>query len=343
MLIKKFPEDFIVEEIPDFEIVEQGEYAVYRLKKTNLNTEHAIELVCEILRTSRSSINYAGTKDKNAVSTQYISIHKNKGKSGIERPNLHMEFVGFCEEPLSLGSLKGNKFQITVRELSDDEKKIFEKNMNSGSKIPNYFDEQRFSQNNLEIGISIIKKDFKKASELIQESFGHNENFVRTHLEKDQKDYVGAIRMMPKKILSMYIHSVQSYLYNHALSELLKEYASLKNIAYKEIPYSNGQMIFYQRPEDYKQVPVDGLQLVGFDTTILSRYIAEKLKELQIEQRDFIIRALPDMSVEGSTRKCFVDIEYFSFEYIDEKTLKLSFNLPKGSYATIFIKALFSK
>jgi tRNA(Glu) U13 pseudouridine synthase TruD len=42
MIIKKFPEDFIVEEIP-VGFSGTGGYAIYRLTKKNYNTESAVE------------------------------------------------------------------------------------------------------------------------------------------------------------------------------------------------------------------------------------------------------------------------------------------------------------
>ena len=57
-------------------------------------------------------------------------------------------------------------------------------------------------------------------------------------------------------------------------------------------------------------------------------------------QRDFIIRALPELSVEGAIRECFIDVEDLKIERMDDRAI-VEFFLPKGSYATIVVKALF--
>ena len=79
---------------------------------------------------------------------------------------------------------------------------------------------------------------------------------------------------------------------------------------------------------------------MGFDTNIMQTVIAEQMKSLDITQRDFIIKAIPELTMEGTTRECFAQVEGFSSEKLDEKTIKIKFSLPKGSYATIVVKAL---
>ena len=71
------------------------------------------------------------------------------------------------------------------------------------------------------------------------------------------------------------------------------------------------------------------------------------LESLGLDQKSFLIRQAPELSVEGSSRKAVVRAERFSFSVDNDefnprmKKITLSFFLPKGSYATIFIKYLF--
>ena len=119
MLIKKFPEDFIVEEVSDIELKKSGSFAVYKLEKKQLNTEQAVGYISKKCNIERKDIKYAGSKDRNAITRQYITIFRNNGKLEFKTDNLKLKFLGFIEEPLSLGRLKGNDFQIIIRELSD--------------------------------------------------------------------------------------------------------------------------------------------------------------------------------------------------------------------------------
>ena len=71
------------------------------------------------------------------------------------------------------------------------------------------------------------------------------------------------------------------------------------------------------------------------------------MKNNEITQRDFIIRQLPQVTVEGTMRKAFIGVSDLKIEDgADElnkgmKKIIASFSLPKGSYATVVIKALF--
>lgn len=314
MIIKNFPEDFIVEEIP-IKFSGNGDYAIYRLKKKNLTTEYSIDYICKKFNISKKNIKYAGTKDKHAITEQYISIFKNKGNLKLNKENINLEFVSFHNEPLSLGSLTGNKFKIKIRNISNEEIFCFNKKNKEDYIFPNYFDDQRFSNNNLEIGISILKKNFKKACELANLSFKNN-------------DYVSALKTVSSKTLLFYIHSVQAYIFNKELSELI-----INNGNYYLKEYKHGKLAFSENNIYYK-LP-KSLKLVGFDNE------NPVLKELGLNSKNFIIKQFPELSVEGTNRECFIRTSIKYNLNIPENEIDLEFSLPKGSYATILIKSLF--
>ena len=113
------------------------------------------------LRKPVKHIGYAGLKDKEAVTEQFVSIYKGTQRQieKLDLKDIELVFKGYADERINLGSHEGNHFVITVRNLTNE--KINKK------PIPNYFDEQRFSTDNVTIGRAIVKKDFKKAIELI--------------------------------------------------------------------------------------------------------------------------------------------------------------------------------
>ncbi len=319
MIIKKFPEDFIVEEIP-VGFSGDGDYAVYLLTKKDYNTESAVEHICKSLNIKRKDIKYAGSKDKHAITRQYISIFKDDGKLSIDNDDLKLQFISFNDQPLSLGTLQGNKFNIKVRELNIEEMRLFEEHFIQDFIFPNYFDDQRFSENNYDIGLSILKRDFKKACELIG-------------LEVKGNDYVSALKSIPSKTLLFYIHAVQSYLFNKELSEKIMNMGR-----YYLRDYRHGQLAFLNDKEYDKSLK--HLRLAGFDSDKQNEAL---LSDIGLTSRDFIIKQFPELSVEGIERECFVRTNVF---YKNNKSdnineIDLEFSLPKGSYATMLIKALF--
>jgi len=327
-IIKSKPEDFIVNEIPDREWQENGKYLVLKVKKTNLNTEYIAQYICKTLGLKRSLLTYAGTKDRNAITTQFFSI-KDASKSHLERLRLDgatFSFAGFTSEPLSLGSLKGNEFIITVRNLEPNQMP------HPLTIMPNYFGPQRFgvSGTNAEIGKLFIKKNFEEASKLIIEAGGDQATSLKESLAKQEHNYSTAFRSIPKKILSIYVHAYQSLLFNEMLEELVKTVSS-KDFVGLKIP------------------------LIGFDTDEpdfppLRTVFNKILEREQLTQRDFIIREIPDLTSEGDMRSATIPIEHLVLgtpEHDEEnpgkQKITIAFTLPKGAYATVAIKELFGE
>ncbi len=290
--LKEKPEDFIVNEITNIKLKKKGNYSIFFLKKNNYTTEKAVQTIANKLNIPRKFISYAGNKDKVAITTQYISIKNAKIKE-LELKDIRLDFKGYLDKPILLGDLKGNEFIIKV--ITDEKlKKI--------NKMVNCFGEQRFSKNNKEIGKLIVKRDFKRAVDFI---IKNNEEQVKEYLSKKPTDYIGALRKIPLKILKLYVHSYQSYLWN--------EMAAKSNV---------------------KTLPI-----IGFGTEV-TKDIQKILEKEGINSRDFIIKQIPELSSEGTERDLFVDIKNLEIEKI-EKGYIIRFILPKGSYATETIKQIF--
>ena len=341
--IKQILEDFIVKEITNTELKDSGNYTYFILKKKNYTTERAVSAIAHYLKTDRKNIGYAGSKDKNAITEQMISIKGFNKIKDIELKDIELIYKGRGDERLSLGDLKGNEFVITVRNLSKEKIKINSKTLS----IPNYFDEQRFSKNNAEIGKSVLKKDFKKAVDLILEDSSEKtsgfEKDVKEHISRLPNDFIGAIKKVPKKIRMMYVHAFQSLIFNKAITELIK----LETHDYKKVDYSQGIFVFPNKEINNTKIPI-----IGFGTEFKDKKLRDIslkiLKEEGIELRDFIIRGMPELASEGNERDMFVIAEDIKTKVEkdelnkDKKKCIISFKLPKGSYATIVIKKIFN-
>ncbi|MFC1686726.1 tRNA pseudouridine(13) synthase TruD, partial [Nanoarchaeota archaeon] len=157
--IKQIPEDFVVKEISNVKIKDslkdKGIYAYFKLTKKERNTIDAIKLISRKLGIPEKDIGFAGSKDRNAITEQMISIKEVKSKnykekaSKLELKDITLEFISYGENPICLGDLQGNYFEIVIRNL--DASILKEK-----AKIINYFDEQRFGKNNIKVGRNII-------------------------------------------------------------------------------------------------------------------------------------------------------------------------------------------
>ncbi|MBS3168490.1 tRNA pseudouridine(13) synthase TruD [Candidatus Woesearchaeota archaeon] len=317
MQLKTLPEDFIVEEILNLNLEkERQDYSIARLTKKGWDHFKLIQKISKILNLKPKFIGYAGIKDKQAITTQYISFYKvSKEKiNKIKIQDFSLEFLGYSKERINLGDLKGNNFKIIVRNLT---KKV---DIPKDIQIENYFDDQRFGKlNNTHlIGKSIIKKDFKETCKLLDLDVN--------------KDYINEIQKQPKKLLKFYISAYQSYLWN----ETLKSIISKKEFTKKD--YSIGELYFSNiKLKNFK------LPLVSFDTK-KQRELDRILEKEKITRSDFITRQFPDLVSESKERDALVNVKEIRSKYSEEDInkfkLELEFYLPKGSYATILIKKL---
>jgi tRNA pseudouridine13 synthase len=113
----------------------------------------------------------------------------------------------------------------------------------------------------------------------------------------------------------MFIHSVQSYIFNVTLTKLLE--------AGKTLP--------------------DTLPLVGYNTNLESevgKIIKEIMEAEGIDCELFRLKHMPELSEAGEERNTKLTVKNFKILHIEEKELTIRFILDKGSYATVLLKAL---
>ncbi len=332
--IKQVPEDFAVEEIPAAKLAEEGDYSYFIMEKKLLNTIRAVRLVAQALGIRIGRIGWAGNKDRNAVTKQIISF-QGVGRERVEKlsiDGIRLRYFGRGSERIFIGNLAGNKFCIVIRNLSSNDCRKISVNLEAlrktGFLIPNYFDEQRFGGNNVEIGEALLRHDF---------------SFAAREIYREEMDNpLAALRRVHKSNLSLYVHACQSLLFNETLSEYIRSIGC----CFSTVQYSRGEFLFPLARTESKALPV-----VGFGTELEGDAVAEAARKIlrkhKLTQRDFIIRQLPELSVEGTLRDAFVKADDFELGKPEDdelnsgmKKLRIKFSLPKGSYATIVVKAL---
>lgn len=318
MKIKQRREDFFVREISNLSRG-KGEYNYFLMRKKGRNT---LDVVKEISRKLNRKVGFAGSKDRNAVTEQNISILnvKKERVENLRLRNVELKYIGSGSKPISLGDLRENEFRIIVRDLENkDYRRI--------KQVINYFDEQRFSEKNVEVGFALLKKDFGKVCGLLKLEFGG-------------KDYLNAIRLLDRRLLLLYLHSVQSLIWNETVEEYLrKNYRDMF-----EVPYPIGRFVFVNGEVRNKKVP-----LVGFLCKLGDfGKIANRILEYEgLGREDFIIRELPDLILEGGKRDLVVNVKNLNVEFDDDELNKgrykavVKFRLPKGSYGSLVIKEMF--
>jgi tRNA pseudouridine13 synthase len=320
MKIKQKHEDFIVEEISTVKPQKSGEYTYIQVKKTNWTTQRAVQQVARNLRVSRTRIGFAGNKDKNAITTQVCSVWKTSPEQikHINIKDIEVKVLGQGDERITLGELIGNRFQIKVREVSEEEliklKVNFPKIKKEG--FLNIFGSQRFGTAGTthKIGNAIVNGNLKEAVKLFLTEHGDNEvaqafgKYTRRHwgdwkkvinecpnflglekavlnwLVKYPKDFGGALRSIPKPTRRIFISAYQSAIWN------------------KEAEKSEKEIIIIP--------PIE-------------------------------IKRMPELNMRGAERQRVIKPKKLTYK-VSKDVVSLSFDLQKGSYATVLIDALFS-
>jgi tRNA pseudouridine13 synthase len=149
--IRCTPEDFRVVEQLGFEPDGHGEHLFLRLSKRNANTEWVAARLARLTGRGRAAVGYAGMKDRHAVTEQWFSLHwpfsASPELAELQDDGIEVLSVQRHSRKLRRGALKGNRFEIRVRELQGDPQAIagrLERIALEG--FPNYFGEQRLGR-----------------------------------------------------------------------------------------------------------------------------------------------------------------------------------------------------
>ncbi|MEJ6591757.1 MAG: tRNA pseudouridine(13) synthase TruD [SAR86 cluster bacterium] len=149
--LKQQAVDFVVNERLGFEPSGIGEHCYVRIRKTGANTAWVAENLARYLNIKPFDVNYAGRKDRHAVTTQWLSCHL-PGKLMPDFADMALtgvEIVETCrhDKKLRRGSHAGNEFEIRLRDIQADSQDLEQRLAQIAAQgFPNYFGEQRFGR-----------------------------------------------------------------------------------------------------------------------------------------------------------------------------------------------------
>lgn len=116
-----------------------------------MSTWKLITVLAKATGLKERDIGYAGLKDKNATTIQYISLPKQYEKE--LNKNLTTEKIEILERSynkaaIKIGALKGNRFSIVLHHINENDAKFFNTTakMMQSKGIPNYYGYQRFGE-----------------------------------------------------------------------------------------------------------------------------------------------------------------------------------------------------
>ncbi len=177
--IKRYPEDFFVEETPLYNPSGTGTHCFFQIEKRNIATPQVINKIARALKISRRNIGYAGLKDAHAVTRQWLSVeHIDCNQiAALNISSIKVLRISHHENKLKIGHLRGNRFVIKIRNLEindgdslDNQTKIVSKIMTvlAQKGVPNYYGQQRFGKrgDTHRIGAAIVVGDAQRFADL---------------------------------------------------------------------------------------------------------------------------------------------------------------------------------
>ncbi len=158
--IRCHAEDFVVDEVPAYAPEGQGDHLFIRFEKRHLTTQDALRRIAQWLGSNPRDAGWAGLKDRNAVTTQWISVFKAQQTRALEETppdGIRILETAYHRHKLRIGHLSANRFRIRIREVNPNEdanvNAILERVSKQG--LPNYFGEQRFGTSSPETKSSL--------------------------------------------------------------------------------------------------------------------------------------------------------------------------------------------
>ncbi|MDD9971475.1 MAG: tRNA pseudouridine(13) synthase TruD [Myxococcales bacterium] len=321
--IRVVPEDFQVEEIPAYPPSGEGDHVFIKLRKTGLTTQDAVRRLARALDIDPAGASWAGLKDRHAVTTQWVSLAGTKPEAarGLSLPGLDVLSAARHGHKLRTGHLRGNRFAIRVRQAgghsaADVERARALMRALESSGCPNYFGEQRFGRD------------------------GDNARVGRAWVAAEGPAPRG--RFQRKLIFS----ALQAAMFNTWLADRLTtghlDAALLGDILRKE---DTGGLFHCEDPD------VDTARAARFEVSATGPMFGSRMRkalhgsgeaELAVLKANGL--AWADLAKhkkhgEGTRRVARVRPHAWTVEADDEGML-LSFELPRGAYATVVLREL---
>lgn len=425
MTIRRQPADFRVEERLNVqrlmdECPAEGGCALYRLTKSSMTTPEAVSRLARALGVKSGMIEYAGLKDKHALTVQHVTVRTRSGDEARRLPAradigpggadgsgafASAERLGFVESPVQAGAIEANRFTIVVRDLSKQSSAEMERRAGLLSIAPdtllitNYFGAQRFGSARHKQGFvatRLIAGDFEGALQLAiatpaRKDTGKTRRFTRLAAQHwgDWKKLAQELPRCPERapiealasgeepreaftrlpafLQQMYVEAYQSHLWNEtvrrfvrmsarptpendrgdvaetqasdtpglihstdAFGEMLFPAAAAvpPEHAALEIPVlcAKSELIEPWRPAAAQALVAEGVELSSLRIPGLRRpFFGEAMRPVFVRAASFRIGAPEPDELSNARRRMKRTVE---------------FDLPRGSYATVVLRAL---
>lgn len=317
-LFKQSPEDFEVHELSSAEFSGSGEHIMLKIEKRGLNTEEVIKSMARLINKRVNSISYAGLKDRQALSTQWLSIHA-PGEEIADVGSLAGNGWRVLEhhrhnKKLRPGFLQGNQFHIRLNEVTELDDLIARIDLIKTQGVPNYFGEQRFGRQ---------AGNLLKAESLLVEGKKVKDRFLK----------------------GMYYSAARSWLFNLILAKRVAQgswnrplHGDVMQLAGSHSLFkSDGDTVNLQQRIENKDIS-PASPLAGKTKSMVTGAALELINEVYQAWPEWV-SGLEQQGLEEAWRANILYPEQLEYR-IRGDSVELSFALPAGAYATVVLREL---
>jgi len=317
-IIRKSPEDFVVEEIPRVQPSGSGGHLWLWVEKRGANTEWVARELARAVGCAARDVGYAGLKDRHAVSRQWFSVpvgentRENLGNARIE--DVSILASSLHARKLKRGTLDGNRFRLGIRNFTGDENQTVERlERIRATGVPNYFGPQRFGNRgqNVEQGYRLLTDN--------------------TRLQRHKK--------------SIYLSAIRSFLFNQVLAERVRR-GDWNRIIDGDLAMLDGtQSIFpCENPgadiEDrVRRLDIHPTGPMPGEKGAWPTNLALDVEQAVLGNWPQLTEVLKAQRVQADRRSLRLYPAELEWTFADGG-LALSFVLPPGSYATIVLREI---
>jgi tRNA pseudouridine13 synthase len=306
-----------VEEIPAYQPCGEGEHLFLWIEKRGIDTPELARSLAKQLHLPERAVSYAGMKDRNALAVQFYCVPARVEPQvpGLALPGAKVHRWIRHRNKLRTGHLRANRFQIRIRDVQKPLAVSANLETLRQTGIPNYFGPQRFgvAGQNAAAGKGVL--------------LGKGSGYSRFERK-------------------LYLSAFQALLFNRLLAARIAEgtfgQAMLGDVMQK---LESGGLFVCEDPQR-EQGRVERFEisptgpLFGPKMPQPSAEVAERERRV-LEAEDLTLASFSQGKgeTEGGRRPYRLPLEEVALRE-ENGDLWVSFELPKGSYATVVLREL---
>ncbi len=369
--LRRLKEDFIVEEIHRDESLSTIETTAtigqvpaktdakektlwLDIVKAGISTLDVADILAKNLKIEVFNVGYAGLKDDEAITSQQFALRQFPPNISEfpKHPHFFAKNIKWGKDILKKGYLKGNRFIILVRTEKEVAPHLIEQKLQDlkTNGFFNFYGEQRFGTPrflNPALGAMILRQNYTAAIKtfLVGSSPWEPEDLSKIrlvasrqyaawpnmleifsrfpypfryelkaikHLTKNPKDIIGALQSI-EEIVQIWIYAYASFAFNYKLSQIAQQ----------------------KQEHLFPTLPL--VTSPDSQDTSLYKNILEKH---QIKDYKKALAPFQKIKLVSRNIPTKIEAEILNFK-ITPQGVVLAFSLPKGAYATVFLRNIF--